>query len=231
VTIDWVYLPIALFLLWLPRPALRLGGRVFRRRRRRGQATSFTPDPLQVREPGDKSVSFRTEFAKARNYIDLFRAALGSVALLGMPPGIEPALQAEANATHGAVLGVFYTNLALLVVAVLVQSFRLGGRVTMVAPIFFMAGLSIGLCGPYAAAFAFVLIWTINLTLPNPTGFLSVYALLILVFGLLFAGISSPLPLCAAILVFLPVLLSLLIRRPLVQFARKVKTGGSATAT
>ena len=223
--IDWAHFVFALILLWLPRPALRLG-RVFQSgKRRRSDRTVFDRDPRSIREPGDKSVDFRTEFRKGRNYVDFFRAALGSVLLLGIVPVIDPAVQAAASAGAGAGQAVYGGRLLVLAIAVMIQSLRFDRRVTLFAPIFFVSGLAVGTCGLYAAGFALILIWTINLALPSPTAFLSVYPLVILVFGTLFLGVNTLLPLFTAVLSFLPVLVSLLIRRPLVLFAKKSRSG------
>ncbi|HVU24261.1 MAG TPA: hypothetical protein VHE13_09065 [Opitutus sp.] len=221
---DTAHLVFALVLLWLPRPFLRVGRLWKRRRRHRSGHPATDVNPKRIREPGDKSVDFRTEFAKGRNYVDFVRAALGSVLLLGLAPVISPAIEAAADADVGTGQRIYFARLAVLVIAVLIQSFRFDGRVTMFAPLFFVTGLAIGVCGLYAAGFALVLIWTINLALPNPTAFLSVYALVILVFGTLFLGVNTAAPLSTAALAFLPVLVSLLIRRPLVLFATKTRT-------
>jgi len=57
--------------------------------------------------------------------------------------------------------------------------------------------------------------------LKNPAGFLSVYALVIGVFGMFFLGFGSKLPIIALVFCFLPVLLSMMAQRPLVLFTRK----------
>jgi hypothetical protein len=84
----------------------------------------------------------------------------------------------------------------------------------------------VGLCGVKAAAFAFVLIWAVNPILKNPSVFLSVYAVLAALFGLLFSGFERFHWLVALCLIFLPVLLSALAQRPLVMLTRK-STGGA----
>jgi hypothetical protein len=94
-------------------------------------------------------------------------------------------------------------------------------RLLFFAPIFFLFGLSFGLCGVKGAVFAFIMVWTANPMLKNPQGFLSVYALLMGVFGMFFLRLSNKLPLFALVLCLLPVLLSLLAQRPLVLFSRR----------
>jgi len=117
-------------------------------------------------------------------------------------------------------------RIAILLVGVLIQCFRFEKRTGLFPPIFYLTGITIGVCGPGVAAFAIVLTWAINTALPGPTTFLSVYALLIGVFGALlqFADLE---PIFIGVgLVFLPVLISLLSKRRLVHYSKKVKTGG-----
>lgn len=227
--IDWSHLLFALLLLWLPRQLLRAGVRILRGKK--GRRRFVDTNPAKARAPDDISVSLRSEGAKLRNYIDFFRAALGSIALLGGVAEIEPALRTAENAGMPAGPGAFYGLLAILVVAVLIQSVRIEGRAVLYPPIFFLSGLSFGLCGPVAALFSLVLIWTVNLALPNPTAFLSIYALLLVLFGVWFRGVATPWTLVAGGLTFMPVLASLLFRRRLVMFSKKTKVSGHGMAT
>jgi hypothetical protein len=71
------------------------------------------------------------------------------------------------------------------------------------------------------AAFAFAMIWAVNPMLKNPTGFLSVYALLVGLFCALFTSFGNKFALVALLFAFLPVLLSALVHRPLVLFSKK----------
>jgi len=226
VTIDWLPFLIAVLLLWLPRQVLRLGGKVLRfgGRRRKIRDTN----PAHVREHGDPAVSLREEIAKPRNTIDLLRATLGSVVILGTFEGIEPALRAGPGADAAELQRVFFFQIAVLLAGVLIQTFRYEGRLTLFAPIFYLSGLTFGMCGFYPALFALVLVWTINLGLPNAAAFLSVYALLVGTFGLMFDGLANPLPLIATGLLILPVFFSLLLRRRLAQFSKRLKVPGSA---
>ena len=164
-TIDWLPFLIAVLLLWLPRQVLRLGGKVLRfgGRRRKIRDTN----PAHVREHGDPAVSLREEIAKPRNTIDLLRATLGSVVILGAFEGIEPALRAGPGADAAELQRVFFLQIAVLLAGVLIQTFRYEGRLTLFAPIFYLSGLTFGMCGFYPALFALVLVWTINLGLPN----------------------------------------------------------------
>jgi hypothetical protein len=225
VIIDWFHLLIAVFLLWLPRQWLRFGRRVGEGHRRR---SFHDTNPAKARAPGDQSVSFRAEFAKLRNYIDLLRGGLGSVMLFGTFEGIEAAWRSAPGASLETYRIILTGQLAIVLLGVLIQTFRFEHRLVLFPPIFYFMGLTIGLCGLYPAAFACLLVWTINLALPNPAGFLSVHALLALTFGLLFNGLASRLPFAAGAFLFVPVLLSLLSRRRLALFNKRTKSGAVA---
>ncbi len=176
-------------------------------------------------------MSFREEIAKLRNHVDFLRAALGSVLLLGTLPGREPLLRAVEGASSREAQLAADLPLGILLVGVVLQTVRFESRVTLFPPIFYLAGLTFGLCGFYPALFALVLVWAINFALPGPTGFLAVHGLAILTFGLLFDGMSDKRPFVAAGFLFLPVLLSLLTRRRLALLTKRVKGPGSGWAT
>ena len=67
----------------------------FLRRRRKKSGVERRKDPWKGREPGSQAVHFGTEFTKVRNYLDLLRAAAGSIAIYQLP---------EANALSVATL-------------------------------------------------------------------------------------------------------------------------------
>ena len=229
-TFDWFHLLFAILLLWLPRQVLRTGLQLFRRSHRSRRSFKDT-NPARMREPGDPSVGFRTEFGKSRNYIDFLRAGLASVALIGGMPGIDAAITASAEADPATARLVLGLQLLILLIGVLIQAFRFEARVTLFPPIFYLTGLSLGLCGPTVALFAFLLVWTINMALPNPTMFLFIYSLLLAGFTALFRGLQSPVPYVMSALCFLPAFISLLIRRPLVLFSKKTKPAGTSPAS
>ena len=223
-TVNVVLLIVALAVLWLPRQWLRLGIVLVKRRTRRNRDKELAAaEPWNVREPGDPRVYFRTEFGKFRNYVDLLRGLAGGVCVAG---GfyVEPCLQAAANAPGAQVRGVLALKGLILLVGLLAQTIRYErGRLTFYPPIFYLAGMSVPLCEPSGAAFAFVAIWAINPAFGSVQGFLSIYAVLMVVFGQYFGGIGDKTSICAGILCFLPVLLSLLANLPLIVFARKAQ--------
>lgn len=212
-TVNLPFLLVGLLLLWFPRQWMRYG-LVFRRGRQ--HRSRWRKEPWNQPEPGDPRLIFRVEIAKVRNYFDLLRAAAGSLAIIG-GYGIEAAPGNRLGAMQ--VLGL---KLGILLLALLIQTVRYENRhLSFFAPVFFIAGLSINLCGHWAALFAFVLVWSVCAVFPNAQGFLTVYALLLGLFGLLLRGWGSRLPVAAMILCLLPVLLSLLTRRRLGSFVRR----------
>ena len=220
--VNLPFLLIALVLLWFPRQWLRLGLHVRKRQRRSGEVVvSRELDPWKTDEPGNRAVKFGAEFSKLRNYVDLLRATVGGVAVMGGFE-IDPSLDAAPNASHTVIAQVLALKLAILLVGVVVQTVRYERqRLLFFAPIFYLFGFSVGLCGPQTAAFAFVLIWAVNPMLKSPQGFLTVYAVLVGAFGYFFLEAGYELAIAAFVFCFLPVLMSMLAQRPLVLFTRK----------
>lgn len=218
--VNFPLLLAALLLLWFPRLWMRRGRVVLSRPRRRRENPLIT-EPWREREPGDPQIIFRVEFSKSSNYLDLLRAAMGSLLLSG-GLGAPAAVLTESGASRSEVWLALGLGTFALLAGLLIQTIRWEKqRLSFYPPIFYVAGLSAGLCDVRGAAFAFVLIWAMSPSLPNARGFLSVYALLLIVFGRFFGGAGVQLLLVAAGLAFLPVLLSLLAKRPLTVFSRK----------
>ena len=218
--LDPVMLAVGIALLWFPRQWMRRGLALLRRRRRSSGSERIV-DPWKDREPGDPQVQFGVEFRKFRNYIDLLRGAAGSLAIWG-GMGIVPGIALEADAARGASHQVLGLRCAIVLIGLLIQATRFEkDRLSFYPPIFFLAGLSVGVCGHRAAAFAFVMIWAVNPGLSNAGAFLSVYAALLVAFGGLFTSFTSIPVMLMGLLAFLPVVLSLMVKRPLMIFTRK----------
>jgi hypothetical protein len=218
--VDWPFLLLAVFLLWLPRQWMRLGTAFFRKRKRRGERANAN-QPWNAREPGDPRVSFRREFARGRNYIDLLRAAAGSLLLDG-GLGVQASLRVGADAAPGVGRQILALQAAIFLLGLLIQAVRFEkGRLTFYPPIFYLAGLTVGLCDLRGAVFAFALMWAVNAALGNAQAFLTIYAMLVMLFGYFFSQQGRVSVILAGVLCLLPVLLSLLSRRPLVVMSRK----------
>jgi hypothetical protein len=212
---------LAVLLLFFPRQWMRLGLAFLKRRRRREDHAPSPVEPWKAREPGDPRVSFAMEFVKLRNYIDLLRGAAGSLALSG-GMSIPPSISLVPDAPRTVLWQTIIIRSLIMLVGLLIQTLRYErNKVTFYPPIFYLAGVSVGLCDIRGAAFAFALIWAVNPALPNAQGFLTVYAIMLVVFGHLFAGGGDLSAAYAGMLTFLPVLLSLLSNRPLTVFTRK----------
>lgn len=220
-----VHVPLLIFgllLLWLPRQWMRAGLIIgARRHRSHGTGESWKP-----RQPADRRLSYG-EFTKVRNYVDLLRGAAGGLAIVG---GwlIEPALYAAEATDREALRSILVAKLAILLVGLLIQTIRYERHhLRFFAPIFFIAGLSVALCGPWPALFALLLVWAVNPMFGSPEGFLTVYAVVLVGFGVLFRETPRALAIAAGVLCFVPVLLSLLTRRPLVVFSRRAASNSS----
>jgi hypothetical protein len=212
---------VCVFLLWFPRKWMRRGVAFLHRRR-------HEVDPWNHTETGDPRLSFRTEFSKFRNYVDLFRAGAGSLVLMGKT-GLPPALQSAPEAGRAGANTVLLLQSAVFLVGILIQTARVEKRrVTFYPAIFYLGGVSIGLCDVRGAAFAFILAWAINPALPEARSFLTAYAVLIVAFGHMFTRRGDLAVTIAGILTFLPVLLSLLFKRSLAVLVRKPKGGRAA---
>jgi hypothetical protein len=208
---------LGLLLLWFPRAWLRRGKPVFRRRRRRGRAQDLS----QHHSPADSRLNLREEFSKLRNFFDLLRAAAGSLAVIGVGP-IQGAFAVGEAGDPRMTRIVWLAQVAILLIALLAQTVRRQhGRLTLFAPVFFLAGMSLALCGPWAALFSFVLIWGVNPILSNTHAFLCLYAVAMSGFGWMFGQVDRKLAVVGGLLCFLPALLSWMIRRPLTVFSRK----------
>ncbi len=217
---DILFLLLAIALLWFPRQSLRLGS-IFKRKRRSDAERATGDEPWRTREPGDPRVRMGEEFSKFRNYVDALRAGVASVALAG-GWGIPPVLWVAEGASRNAGWSVIIIRSLILIVGLLVQTVRYERRkFTFFPPIFFIAGLSLGLCEPAAALSAFALIWAMHVMFTGAMSFLATYSVLIVGFGHLFARGGDLSAVLAGILCFTPVLLSLLSNRPLVTFSRK----------
>lgn len=219
-TVVYPLLILGLLLLWFPRQWMRRGVAYLQRRRRSAESARIV-EPWKDREPGDPQIRFVAEFRKFRNHIDLLRGAAGSLVLMG-GMGIPPSLVEAANAPRIVTHQVMGIRAFILLVGLIIQAVRHErNRISFYPPIFYLAGVSVGLCDIRGAGFAFLLIWAINPVLPNALAFLSVYAVLMVVFGYLFGVTGNIWIIYSGVLCFLPVLLSLMANRPLTVFTRK----------
>lgn len=211
--IHWSYLAAAVAMLWFPRHWMRLGFRLFRQRRKhRDKIEQFAEN--QARDPEDKSVRLPAEFANKRNYLDIVRAAAGGYCLVAFTFSLS-------GPSEGGRLLMRALQLFVCFLGVLIQTVRKEEKLSFFAAIFYLVGLAIGLCG-YPAGLAFLMVLAINPALPNPRVFLAVYALLLLPFGYFFGAPLFWMLSSFGLLVLIP-LLSLLAKKPMVIYAKKLK--------
>lgn len=223
-SINYIYLILAIILLWMPRHWLRIGRKAARKLglRRRSRKRDF----VRIRESGDNRVNVAEEFGKARNYVDFFRAMTGGLLLIGNPGlGVSSCfIGSEEIVAPQMGSFVFEIQVLILVIGAVRQFVRVEGRVTFFAPLFYFAGLAMALCGIGGGFFAFLLVWTLNSAIPvPPVGFLSVYAIFLWLLGMLFQGIGNYYVYVAAMISAMPVVISLLARRSLALFSKKQK--------
>lgn len=219
--VDFPQLCVGLALLWFPRQWLRRGKVIGHHRRKK---PSGGEEPWKTREPGDPRLSYR-EFAKPRNYLDLLRGAAGAVAIVG-GFAIQGAIRTGDSLGRQDGRYVMMVQLGILLVGVIIQMIRFERqRLSFYAPVFFLAGLSVALCGPWAALFAFILVWAICPLFGNGEAFLVSYAAVLVAYGLFFHEAQRLYPIAAGLFCFLPALMSMLLRRPLVVFTRKAPSG------
>lgn len=211
--IHWLYLAAVAAMLWFPRQWLRLGLRLFKRRHRhRDKVEQFADN--KARDPDDKSVRLGAEFKNKRNYIDFARAAAGAYCLVAYAFSLSG--PSEEGTTTILILQAF-----VCLMGVLIQSVRREQKLSFFAAIFYLVGLSAGLCG-YAAIMAFLLVLAINPVLPNPRVFIATYASFLLPFGYFFGSTRALLIVTFILLALIPVI-SLMAKKPMVIYAKKLK--------
>ena len=210
--IEWSYLLLASLLLWFPRQWLKLG-RLFTPPRRAPQSTleKFSSGPAH--DPNDKSLSMRKELRSKRNYHDIFRAVAGGYCLR---------FYAFAATDDRSKMQVLIIQASILFVAILIQSIRFEGRLGFFAPCFYFMGLATGYMSYIVGPFAMLLLFAINPIIPNPRMFVTTYGLLLLPLGWLFSEKMEHVILLTTLLL-LPPVLSLLGKRPMTIYGRKIK--------
>lgn len=207
-------LVLAIALLWIPRTWLRRGPTLWRVRSRQRTASPWSGSQ------DAESLSYRRELAKVRNYFDLVRAGGATWAIMG-GYGLEAVVRAEVDAPPGTNLRVFALQAVAILIGVLLQTVRFErGRLSLTAPVFYLAGVMLLLFGPLSGLCGFAIAWLISPVSPKTHAFLMVLACVGLFISIAIHGVQL-----AAILGFvfcvLPILLSLLTRRPLLVPARR----------
>lgn len=190
-------------LLWFPRQWLSVAEIEPSRPRSSKRSKTKALNPLWKPKP---------EYSKPRNWVDFFRALAGGLAVGYLCFEVIPD---AAESTAGK---VFALQVAIGVIAVSIQSMRFGAKkFTLVAPIYFIVGLSFGLIGWEAAVFAGVAGLILNQILPGPGISLFVFGCLEAGFGVMFSRASLRMIILAVALAMVPILMSGMMKRPLVR--------------
>lgn len=212
---DFLLLLIGLVLLWTPRAWLRLG-----KPRKNRRALKQTGGPNRDRHPGDHTLWVEEEFKRMRNWLDLGRALTGALAVQQSVPGVVNALVGVPDASLDNI--IYLSQAVLLLAGVLIQMLRIEERLSFYPPIFFVLGLGLAIGGLKAGVIGFIIIWAINVVLPNPAVFLAVYGGGMVVLCVFFdRGLKAGLMIGA--LALMAPLLATLFRRRLVQFRKRTK--------
>ncbi len=227
VYVHYWLLSFAVLLLWFPRQWLRFGGTIL-------TLPSRPPVDKNLRDTKDVSLHLIDELFNLRNWIDLLRAFAGSIAVFGMRIGtahIPGCFERMQGAPKGTADIIFSIQCVVFLITILVQMTRnFQDRVTLVAPVFFIFGLSFGIIGPLAAVFACIAVWVVNLLLPSSGVFLLVFAVLEVLFAkFLSSGVNAYTRtlIMAVALAIMPVLLSAMFNRRLVKLNKKVRVSVS----
>jgi len=176
-------------------------------------------DPKGLREPGDMTLRPREEFVKFRNYIDLFRATAGSFGVMHF------GLSVSSDAPSDVHLVTILIQLAILVIAIAIQTFRWEGHLSLYAPMFFLTGVASGVCGIGCAVYGTAAAWVINALLPNPSSFLFAQGVFVGAFGAMFYGPTDPMVVIAGALTILPSFVGFMLRKPLTVGAKRIIKG------
>ena len=209
-SIDYLFLGLAIFLLWFPRQWMRWGSLTKRKRRVRMRAGE---GGVQADAAESTRLRLFDEFKDRRNVIDFLRALTGGWALVGgwalkVPEGLG---DEETLAVRYWIIAV---QTAVLITAVLIQTVRYRRRVVLFAPVTYVVGLTFGVLGLEAAGFGLVLIVALNLVAPGALVFFSAYAIILLLFGGFFLRFSG-MVFAMCVIVVLPALLGMLAKREL----------------
>jgi len=218
VIVHFWLLSLALVLLWFPRQWLRFGAKVV-------SLPSRSPGDKNLRDSNDASLHLRDELPNPRNWVDFLRALAGGIAVVLF------CFERVPGAPKATATTIFIIHCVILVIALLIQTMRnFQDRVTLVAPVFFLFGLSFCLIGWQSALFACITIWVVNLLLPSAGIFLLVFAFLEVIFAKFlshgFYAYTRTLILTAA-LTIIPVLLSAMMNRRLVKLNKKTRVSKS----
>lgn len=210
-TVHYPFLVFSLLLLWFPRNWLRYGARVTPKPPRRYNV------PKPERDPYERTVHPLEEAAKPRNWVDWGRAAVGAFGVAAM-----------AFEQPEGTLGVHAPTAALqgfvLVTATLIQMIRIETRLSLFAPIFFLQGMTFGVAGWLVGLLSMLGSLALTPILPGPGAVLFVQGGLVLSLGMLLQKAAPVDLMVLAGAIWLPVLLSVLLKKRLsASFDKKLK--------
>lgn len=200
--LDSTYLILATALLWLPFPNLN------KRFRMRWLLLRYSQP-----EAGKVVRSWQ-------NYLDLLRAVVAAFVLLSFANHIE----ANPNARPE----LLWLPKMILLVGVVIQTVRLTSPPMLFAPVFYLGGLTLVLSGYVEGGFAFLFGWAFAIGAKDVRWQLPVMGGFLVLVGFFNQNVTPWLIMNAG-LIFLPLFLAILFKKPLAYFSREpraIRTAG-----
>lgn len=148
-----------------------------------------------------------------QNWFDLARAAAGAYILMGLAIRVDPEVK-------GAATEAFIVQGGILGLAVLVQTLRYADEIRVIAPIFYLSGLTVVVAGYAAGGFAVFAAWLFVIGGRKLIFHLPIMAVALVGAGYVLGAISLPLIL-NALLILIPLFLAFLCRQQMVYVARE----------
>ena len=150
------------------------------------------------------------------NWLDVARASAGSYLLTGPAVTVDPL-------AAGAEFTTFSMRLGVLTFGLLIQTIRPKAEVVFLSPIFFLCGLTLVLPGFAVGGFAVFVGWLFAAGGKNPAYQLPAMGIAAAAGGYFLSGLNLPLMLTVG-LIFLPLVLGQLFRKPLVFVSQERQT-------
>lgn len=193
--IEWFFLVLAAVLLLPPMP----------------MAQSLRRFVLKSRR--NASASITDMLGPWQNWADVARATAGVYVLMVLAVKVDPEIE-------GAALKALVLQGGTLAIGVVVQSIRYSGELRIVAPVFYLSGITLLLPGLTTGGFAVFTGWLFAVGSQSPKYSLPIMGIAAAAGGYVLGNLGLPLILNCG-LIFLPMFLAFMARQPLVFVARE----------
>lgn len=195
--VQWIFLALAVALLVPPLPL----------------SESLRHFVLKSRR--NASANIKSTLELWQNWVDLARAGLGVYVLTTL------AIQVDTQ-VEGAALKALMLQGAILAIGIVVQSLKFSGEIRIIAPIFYISGITLMLPGIAVGGFAIFTGWLFGVGSTNPRFVLPVMGIALGAAGYVLGSLGLEVILNCG-LIFLPMFLAFMARQPLVVVAREPK--------